>query len=128
MEGDTGNRTLLHLVSDEFYVINLFVVDEHELGLEVTNIVHHPESYSINVEAGTNCDNGIEANDSSNDSSSDDNEFDLEELELIRLQKKRQAKGKQAAANSRLVDETSEGEVGAQCQPPVPTLKRFKSS
>ncbi|KAK4352642.1 hypothetical protein RND71_028160 [Anisodus tanguticus] len=45
MEFDTGIRTLLYLVSDD----NLFVVDEYELGIYVTNIVHHSESYSIDI-------------------------------------------------------------------------------
>ncbi|KAK4351261.1 hypothetical protein RND71_030574 [Anisodus tanguticus] len=79
MKFDTGIRTLLYLVSDDFCVINLFVVDEFELGIDMTNIVHHSESYSIDVEAGTDCDSANEAlNSSSNDSSDDD--FDVEEL------------------------------------------------
>ncbi|KAK4342388.1 hypothetical protein RND71_038204 [Anisodus tanguticus] len=54
---------------------------EFELEIDVTNIVHHFESYSIDVEAGTDCDSANESlNSSSNDSSDDD--FDVEELEL----------------------------------------------
>ncbi|KAK4337602.1 hypothetical protein RND71_042089 [Anisodus tanguticus] len=62
--------------------------DEFELGIDVTNTVHHSESYSIDVEAGTDCDSVNEAlNSSFNDSS--DYDFDVEELELLRLQNKR---------------------------------------
>ncbi|KAK4343897.1 hypothetical protein RND71_036991 [Anisodus tanguticus] len=89
MEFDTGIRTLLYLVSGDFCVINLSVVDEFKLGIDVTNIVHHSESYSIDVEAVTNYDSANEALNSSSDDSSDD-DFDLEELELIRLQNKRE--------------------------------------
>ncbi|KAK4350846.1 hypothetical protein RND71_030159 [Anisodus tanguticus] len=63
--------------------------NEFELWIDVTNIVHHSESYSIDVEAGTDCDCANEAlNSSSNDSSDDD--FDIDELEFIRLQNKRE--------------------------------------
>ncbi|KAK4356367.1 hypothetical protein RND71_025338 [Anisodus tanguticus] len=82
MEFDTGIRTLLYLVSDDFCVINPFAVDEFELGIVVTNIVHHSESYSIDVDVSTDCDSANEALNSSDD------DFDLEELELIRLQNK----------------------------------------
>ncbi|KAK4362867.1 hypothetical protein RND71_018108 [Anisodus tanguticus] len=88
MEFDIGIRTLLYLVSDDFCVINLFAINEFELGY-VTNIVHHFESYSIDVEAGTDCDSVNEALNSSSDDFSDD-DFDLEEIELIRLQNKRE--------------------------------------
>ncbi|KAK4350900.1 hypothetical protein RND71_030213 [Anisodus tanguticus] len=89
MKFDTGIRTLLYLVSDDFCVINLFVVDEFELGIDVSNIVHHSASYSIDLEAGTSYDSVNEALNSSFDDSSDD-DFDLEELELIRLQNKKE--------------------------------------
>ncbi|KAK4366641.1 hypothetical protein RND71_014521 [Anisodus tanguticus] len=65
-------------------IVMVRLVDECELGIDVTNIVHHSESYSIDIKAGTDCDSANESlNSSSNESSDDD--FDVEELELIRL-------------------------------------------
>ncbi|KAK4378934.1 hypothetical protein RND71_000796 [Anisodus tanguticus] len=75
LEFDTEIRTLLYLVSDGFCVINLFVVDEFELGIDVTNIVHHFESYCIDVEVGTDYDRANETLNSSFSDSSDD-DFD----------------------------------------------------
>ncbi|KAK4345779.1 hypothetical protein RND71_035955 [Anisodus tanguticus] len=61
VEDDVGIRTLLALVSDKFDVINIFVVDENELGFSVPNIVDHLEIETATtevVEVVSDCSSG----------------------------------------------------------------------
>ncbi|KAJ8567048.1 hypothetical protein K7X08_019256 [Anisodus acutangulus] len=61
VEDDVGIRTLFALVSDKFSVINVFVVDENELGFSVPNIVDHLETETANaevVEVVSDCSSG----------------------------------------------------------------------
>ncbi|WMV47622.1 hypothetical protein MTR67_041007 [Solanum verrucosum] len=56
IEDNDGIKTLQYLFSKDFKVINFYVVDAHELRVFAANIIDHTESYSVNVEAATDCD------------------------------------------------------------------------
>jgi len=56
IEDNDGIKTLQYLFSKDFKVINFYVEDAHELRVSATNIIYHTESYSVDVEAATDCD------------------------------------------------------------------------
>ncbi|KAH0742795.1 hypothetical protein KY290_030788 [Solanum tuberosum] len=84
IDGDNGIRQLLYLVSEEFKVLNIYVVDEGEELIEVHNISQHSKSYVATTEVGT---------DGESDNESDDNhvkvEYDSDDLNKIAFKKNR---------------------------------------
>ncbi|MCE3216637.1 hypothetical protein HAX54_007275, partial [Datura stramonium] len=83
IDGDVGIRLLLSLVSEEFFIINIFVVDYCELCVPVPNIVQHTKSFfSVVAEVGTDC------SESESKVVPDSLEYDAEELETIATEKK----------------------------------------
>ncbi|XP_070023682.1 uncharacterized protein [Nicotiana sylvestris] len=95
IESDEGVRTLLSLVSDQFNVIDFFVVDECELSINVHNIVHHIESNIVELDAATDCssDDSEEHGCQSSDSS-DNSDSESDSLELLHTQKERKISDK----------------------------------
>ncbi|KAK4349453.1 hypothetical protein RND71_032208 [Anisodus tanguticus] len=60
-------------IHNQMIIVMVRLVDECELEIHVTNIVHNSESYFIDVEADTDCDSANESlNSPSNESSDDD--------------------------------------------------------
>ncbi|WMV19855.1 hypothetical protein MTR67_013240 [Solanum verrucosum] len=74
IDGDNGIRQLMYLVSEEFKVLNIYVVDEGEELLEVHNISQHSESYVATTEVGTT----EVGTDGESDNESDDNHVEVE--------------------------------------------------
>ncbi|MCD7465108.1 hypothetical protein HAX54_000569 [Datura stramonium] len=56
VEDNERIRTLQCLFSNSFKVINVYVLDVHELRVFAPNIIHHTESYPVDVEAAIDCD------------------------------------------------------------------------
>ncbi|XP_049366600.1 uncharacterized protein LOC125831450 [Solanum verrucosum] len=94
IDGDNGIKQLLYLVSEEFKVLNIYVVNEGEELIEVHNISQHSESYVATTEAGTTEAGTTEVGtDGESDNESDDNhvevECDSDDLNKIAFQKNR---------------------------------------
>lgn len=85
--GDEGVRALQSLLSDQFYILNLFAVDKYEEDIvSVPNIIHFHETYSVNVEPGTDCDSSEDdVDDNFLSSEEDDRE---ERLEVFKKQRR----------------------------------------
>nr|XP_009594829.1 uncharacterized protein LOC104091250 [Nicotiana tomentosiformis] len=84
VDGDVGIRTLQSFISDQFNLINLFAVEDSEMGVNVPNIVDHTESSTVDNQAVTYC----SSNESEDDSCRPD--YDSEDLETLALQKKKE--------------------------------------
>nr|XP_016470072.1 PREDICTED: uncharacterized protein LOC107792375 [Nicotiana tabacum] len=95
IEIDESVRTLLSFVSDQFNIIDFFVVDECELSINVHNIVQHIESNIIELDVATDCslDDSEEHGCQSSDSS-DNSDSESDSLELLHTQKERKISDK----------------------------------
>ncbi|OIT32950.1 hypothetical protein A4A49_64886, partial [Nicotiana attenuata] len=91
VNGDVGIRKLTSLLSNEYNVMNLYVVDESDPLIEcIPNIVDYSESFQILDEAGTDCTLSEIGSNSSSDAEGCDSEgYDSEELHLLKTQKKK---------------------------------------
>ena len=83
VDGDVGIRTLQSFISDQFNLINLFAVEDSEMGVNVPNIVDHTESSTVDNQGATDC----SSNEGEDDSCQSD--YDSEDLETLALQNKR---------------------------------------
>ncbi|XP_016475379.1 uncharacterized protein LOC107797049 [Nicotiana tabacum] len=81
VDGDVGIRTLQSFISDQFNLINLFAVEDSEMGVNVPNIVNYTESSTVDNQTDTYC----SSNESEDDSCRSD--YDSEDLETLALQK-----------------------------------------
>ncbi|KAK4346577.1 hypothetical protein RND71_032916 [Anisodus tanguticus] len=104
---DVGIRTFLALVSDKFSVINVFAVDENELGFSVPNIVDHLETETATAEVVkvvSDCSSG-------ENSKTEDGYFSGYDFEELRVTKGKQTKvGRKTKKRTRsLIDEDDEG-------------------
>lgn len=55
VENQEGIKVLKFLLSKEFKVLDFFVVDEYDLSVSILNIIHHTESYIVDIDVGTDC-------------------------------------------------------------------------
>lgn len=85
VEGDEGIRSLQHLLSDNFKVVNFFAVDDYEGDIgSIVNIIHHNASTNVHINVGTDCDSSEDEECGETVSS----EYDSDELEVYRKQRK----------------------------------------
>ncbi|OIT26970.1 hypothetical protein A4A49_29940 [Nicotiana attenuata] len=95
IESDQGVRSLLSLVSDQFNVIDFFVVDECELSINVHNIVQHIESNIIEFDVATDCSSDdSEEHGCHSSNSSDNSDSESDSLERLHTQKERKISDK----------------------------------
>ncbi|OIT36819.1 senescence-specific cysteine protease sag39, partial [Nicotiana attenuata] len=64
VDGDVGIKTLQSFISDQFNIINLFAVEDSEMGVNVPNIVDHTESSTVDNQAATDCSSNKNEDDS----------------------------------------------------------------
>ncbi|XP_019263883.1 PREDICTED: uncharacterized protein LOC109241581 [Nicotiana attenuata] len=83
VDGDVGIKTLQSFISDQFNIINLFAVEDSEMGVNVPNIVDHTESSTVDNQAATDCSSN------KNEDDSCQSDYDSEDLETLALQNKR---------------------------------------
>ncbi|XP_060202219.1 uncharacterized protein LOC132630678 [Lycium barbarum] len=95
---DSGIRRLLAMVSDDYYVINLFAIDDCELAVDVPNILNYDEPFEPNVDAfesnvvsvepslgvATNC----RSTDAEDENDSVFSDYESEDLEFIANQRR----------------------------------------
>ncbi|XP_070021851.1 uncharacterized protein [Nicotiana sylvestris] len=81
-------KVLKFLLSKEFKVLDFFVVDEYDLSVSILNIIHHTESYIVDIDVGTDCeyelgDDMLEEIESSENDSNDFDGIDMEKRRVV---------------------------------------------